>query len=233
MNFMGVVKTALPEVADAAQARAAARRLLESGVDGIKLFVSSPSKGTIPEAAIAAAADEAHRAHKPVFVHPNNAADVLSALRGGADIVGHTTPASGAWDDALLHAMKERNVALTPTLTLWQYYLRHDRASTQQKTVDTALGQLRAWIAVDGDVLFGTDLGAVDYDPAPEFALMRQAGMSFRQILASLTTVPAARFGEGKRLGRVAAGYLADLAVLKDVEAFTVSRVVCNGVISR
>jgi imidazolonepropionase-like amidohydrolase len=40
--------------------------------------------------------------------------------------------------------------------------------------------------------------------------------MSFQQILASLTVVPAERFGESEQLGRIAAGLLADLVVLKD-----------------
>lgn len=48
-------------------------------------------------------------------------------------------------------------------------------------------GQLRAGIASGGTVLFGTDLGAVDPDPSEEHVLMAQAGMSFSQILASLT----------------------------------------------
>ena len=45
---------------------------------------------------------------------------------------------------------------------------------------------------------------------------MAQAGMSFRQILASLTTAPAERFGKSKQLGRVAVGFQADLTVLKN-----------------
>jgi len=45
---------------------------------------------------------------------------------------------------------------------------------------------------------------------------MAEAGMSFRQILASLTTAPAERFGESKQLGRIAAGQKADLVVLTD-----------------
>ena len=45
---------------------------------------------------------------------------------------------------------------------------------------------------------------------------MAQAGMSFQQILASLTTAPAERFGDSKQRGRIAAGFEADLVVLKD-----------------
>jgi imidazolonepropionase-like amidohydrolase len=110
--------------------------------------------------------------------------------------------------------MKDRRVALTPTLTLWKYYMRHDRLSAQEKIANTEVTQLRAWAAAGGTVLFGTDLGAVEYDPSEEYALMAEAGMNFRQILASLTTAPAERFGDADKLGRIAAGLQADLVVL-------------------
>jgi imidazolonepropionase-like amidohydrolase len=45
---------------------------------------------------------------------------------------------------------------------------------------------------------------------------MSEAGMSFRQILASLTTAPADRFGESQRLGRIASGFQADIVAFKD-----------------
>jgi imidazolonepropionase-like amidohydrolase len=223
LGMMGVMKLPAPEVADAAQAAAAARKLLEAGVDGIKLFASAPRSTPLSESAFRAAVDEAHRAGKPVFVHPNNATDVLTAVRGGVDIIAHTTPHSGPWDGALLAAMKEHRVALTPTLTLWKYYMRHDRLSALEQVTNTEVAQLRAWLAVGGEVLFGTDLGAVEYDPSEEYALMAQAGMSFRQILASLTTAPAQRFGDAEKFGRVAAGLQADLAVFEKDPAANVS----------
>lgn len=216
-GIMGLMKTPMPEVSDAGQAAAAARKLLDDGVDGIKLFASSPRGVSLPQDAIQAAVNEAHRLGKPVFVHPNTGADVLTAVRAGVDVIGHTTPHSGPWDEALLTAMQERRVALTPTLTLWKYYLRHDRISAQEQCVRTMLGQLRAWLACGGTVLFGTDLGAVEYDPTEEYALMAQAGMSFPQILDSLTTAPAARFGESRQLGRIAPGLQADLAVFQNL----------------
>ena len=226
LGIMGVMKTPMPEAGDAAQAAAAARKLLDEGVDGIKLFISSPSKAAIPESAIQAAANEAHAKGKPVFAHPNSDTDVLAAVQGGVDVIGHTTPRSGPWDKTILTTMQERHVALTPTLTLWKYYARHDRISAQELSTNTAVGQLRAWLTNGGTVLFGNDLGAVDYDPSEEYALMAASGMSFRQILASLTTAPAERFGESKKLGRIAPGLEADLVVLredpsKNLQAFT------------
>jgi imidazolonepropionase-like amidohydrolase len=216
LSIMGFMKLSAPEVADSAQASKASRALLESGVDGIKIHLQlpPPPNPPFPESAVSAAVSEAHRLGKPVFVHPNNGADVLSALRAGVDVIAHTTPRSGPWDETILAAAKERRAALTPTLTLWKYYLRHDRISVQEEIANAAIGQLRGWLAAGGRVLFGNDLGAVEYDPMEEYALMSKAGMSFPQILASLTTEPAEQFGESKQLGRIAVGLQADLVVL-------------------
>jgi imidazolonepropionase-like amidohydrolase len=207
LRAMGVVETPLPEITEAAQAAAHARRLIEQGADGIKLFASTPRGTPLPSGAIAAAAGEAHRAGKPVFVHPNTSDDIATALGEGADVIAHTTPRSGPWN------VDPRGAALTPTLALWKFFLRHDRASVQEQMVRTAIDQLRAWIERGGAVLFGTDLGAVDPDPAEEYALMAKAGMSFRDILASLTTTPASRFGGAARL---VAGAPADVVVFDD-----------------
>jgi len=72
-----------------------------------------------------------------------------------------------------------------------------------------------AWVDAGGKVLVGNDLGAVDYEPAEEYTLMAEAGMSVRQILASLTTAPAERFGAASHLGRIAPGLTADLVVIR------------------
>jgi N-acetylglucosamine-6-phosphate deacetylase len=46
---------------------------------------------------------------------------------------------------------------------------------------------------------------------------MEEAGMSFSQVLASLATAPAERFGESKRLGRIAPGFQADLVAFRSL----------------
>lgn len=94
--------------------------------------------------------------------------------------------------------------------------MRHDRLSAQRQLVETAVDQLRDWVARGGAVLFGTDVGAVDSDPSEEYASMAEAGMGFRQILASLTAAPAERFGDSGKLGRIAVGLQGDLVVLKE-----------------
>jgi imidazolonepropionase-like amidohydrolase len=211
LNILGTMPRETPRttIENAEQAASFARRLLDSGVDGIKLHsISDPS-------ILAGAVAEAHRSGKPVFCHPAADADgLLAAVRSGVDVVAHTTPWTGPWDAALVKEMRERNVALIPTLTIWRYLRRHDRLSSQEQVTGTTVGQLRAWHTAGGTLLFGTDAGAVPDDPSEEYALMAEAGLSFRDILASLTTAPAQRFGD-KDAGRIAPGLRADLVVLK------------------
>ncbi|HJW93795.1 MAG TPA: amidohydrolase family protein [Thermoanaerobaculia bacterium] len=168
LRIMGVMNFPAPETVP-----------VDTTADGIKLFISDE------QVAIAA------RTGKPVFVHPNNTSDVRSALRNGANVIAHTTPFSDPWDDVVL----DRRVALTPTLALREFYARHDRISTRENVRRASIAQLQQWIAKGGLVLFGTDLGAVDPDPSPEYQLMSEAGMSFEQIVASLTTTPRDFFG--------------------------------------
>ena len=52
-----------------------------------------------------------------------------------------------------------------------------------------------------------------DFDPTDEYVFMQRAGLSYAQILAALTTAPAARFGAA-RSGRLAPGLDADVVVL-------------------
>jgi imidazolonepropionase-like amidohydrolase len=78
------------------------------------------------------------------------------------------------------------------------------------------IGELHAFSQAGGEVLFGTDVGYTDhFDTALEFTLMSRAGMSWQQIMASLTTNPARTFGYSGHSGRIATEMDADLTVLK------------------
>ena len=237
LDITGAMHVKLPEVAGAADARAAARALLDAGVDGIKLYAQTwaPPIVVMPPDAVRGAVDEAHRRGKLAFAHPSNRDGLLNAVRGGVDILVHTTPQMGPWNDALVDEMIAARVTLIPTLKLWRYELRHDRESIRDQFAGVGVGQLRAWRQRRGAVIFGTDVGYMnDYDPTDEYLLMKEAGMTSRDILASLTTVPAERFGASSRAGRVAAGLDADLVVLAadpaaDVRAFATVRHTIRG----
>lgn len=232
VDILGYMRTEITEISNPEEATAASKKLLDAGTDGIKLYAATwfPPFVELQQSTIEAAAAETHRRDKLLFVHPTKSEALLASVRGGADIIVHTTPQSGPWDDTVLTAMKEKHIALIPTLKLWSYELRNEPISAQERFVQTGIGQLRAWATSGGVVLFGTDVGYMsDYDPTDEYIFMGQAGMSYRQILASLTTAPAERFRESTQRGRIAPGLAADLVVLgedpaKDVRAFAAVR---------
>ena len=104
--------------------------------------------------------------------------------------------------------------------------LPQEQANLEQG-MNRAAEQLNAFSLAGGDVLFGTDVGyTAQFDTSEEFKWMSRAGMSYQQILASLTTNPTRRFGFSTRSGRIAKGFDADLVVLRadpsrDVAAFS------------
>ena len=127
----------------------------------------------------------------------------------------HTAPGMETWSDSLVRRLVKAGVAVVPTLKLWRYEARSARLAFSRPFVQAGVDQLRAFHRAGGIVLFGTDVGYVlDYETAEEFALMAQAGLDFTDILASLTTNPARRFGYEKTAGRIAPGMEADLVVL-------------------
>ena len=229
LGFMPHERVQLPRVADAAEAAGIARKRLDDGADGVKLYVAFPGRngGAMSDSLIEAVVKESHSRGKPVFTHPTTAEGLMASVRAGVDVLAHTTPQSGPWNESILGAMSQARVALIPTLSFWRYQVRHERISVADGLEETAIGQLRSWVGAGGAVLFGTDLGWVTvYDPTTEYVNMAKAGMTFRQILASLTTAPAERFGVSNQLGRIAPGLAADLTVLrndptKDIRALT------------
>ena len=167
----------------------------------MKLFTGSWASRTsivvMPLEVVRAAVDAAHRRGRFVIAHPSNSAGARAAIEGGVDILAHTFPTEldrRPWDRALPGMMRERGMALVPTLKLFPYELK--KVDLPPAVVATVLGngqaQLRAFAELGGQVLFGTDVGYMtDYDPTDEYVFMQAAGLSYARILASLTTAPA------------------------------------------
>jgi imidazolonepropionase-like amidohydrolase len=219
-----ILPARLPEAESAAAVVAIVETALDRGAEGIKLFTGSwatpRSIVVMPVEMVRAATDAAHRRGRFVIAHPSNSAGARAAIEGGVDILAHTFPAGPdrqPWDRALPGMMRERGMALIPTLKLWPYELAKAGAPAEATRVVLGNGQaqLKAFIDLGGQVLFGTDVGYMtEYDPTDEYVYMQQAGLSYAQILAALTTAPAARFGGTSRTGRLTPGFAADVVVL-------------------
>jgi imidazolonepropionase-like amidohydrolase len=222
----------LPDFETPEQATALARARLDEGADAIKIFqgawVSQEKVVAMPLELVKAVAAVAHARGKLLLAHPSDTAGLSSAIEGGVDVLTHVVETPGDVDPSIVAEMRKRHMAVIPTLKLFAH----------NRNVDQLLAQLRAYSEAGIPILFGTDVGFVtDYDPAQEYRLMDRAGLNFPEILAALTTAPAARYGFGKHKGRVALGMDADLVVLngdpaEDIAAFTdVRYAIRNGAI--
>lgn len=213
----------LPQPATVGEALAVVRKGLDSGADVTKLFLVTPqARGEVkrmsPEIA-AAAARETHQRGKLVLAHPTDALGIRAALDAGVDVIVHTTlDDEKPWDAALVKEMVRNGMSLVPTLTLWRYELQRENvpAPVMDRLIAATLESVQAFAEAGGQILFGTDAGYMPvFDTAEEYVYMSRASLTPMQILASLTTAPAARWKESQKRGRVDAGMEGDLVVLR------------------
>jgi imidazolonepropionase-like amidohydrolase len=211
----------IPDTETPDQAIALVRDHAAKGADGIKLFTGSMQDGdkvaALPLAVAKAAVEEAHSHGMPVFAHPQNLEGVEIAINSGVDVLAHTVPGSPPWTPEFIARLKKANLALIPTLTLWDFEARKIQGTDQEREgwIDKMAAELGAYSKAGGEILFGTDVGYTDhFDTKLEFTLMSRAAMTYQQILASLTTNPARRFKSSGHSGRIANGMDADLVVL-------------------
>lgn len=215
------------EVSTPEEAADRAARQLNRGTNAVKIFAGAivggdigvlPMRLDIAKAVVA----EAHKRGKPAFAHPSNYAGINVAIDAGVDILAHTTATENGshdpygWTPALIARMRARNMAVTPTMTLfeWEAQKIHQKPEVMAQTIKLITSELKDFSAAGGEILFGTDVGYTDaYDTTEEYRLMSGA-LDWRQILASLTTTPASRFGYAAHKGRIAPGMDADLVLL-------------------
>jgi imidazolonepropionase-like amidohydrolase len=198
----------LPTPATAEAARTIVRAQLDGGADAVKLFVGSwVSRGRVlpmPDDIAAAAVAVAGERRRPAFAHPSNLAGLEVALRSGVNVLAHAVEDTTGMTNAHYARMVEQRMAMVPTLHLFD-------GRGQWEIQD----EVRQFARRGGQILFGTDVGYLpDFDHAIEYERMASAGLSWREILASLTTAPAERFAESSQRGRVAIGLAADLVAI-------------------
>lgn len=206
--------------ATAEEAVSQVQQNMDSGADILKIFASSwiaRGKALSMDMNVAtAAAAEAHRRGKLVFAHPSNVSGLEVALAAHVDVLAHAIDDSRGLKSSYFEQMKAAGMSMIPTVKLFG----------RDPFLWEILSEVGWYAREGGQILFGTDVGFLsDYDPTQEYVLMSRAGLTPMQILASLTTAPAARFGESNRRGRIAPGMDADMVALigdpaADVKAF-------------
>lgn len=201
--------------AGAAAASALNRR---AGAEVVKLFTGSyvePATVKPMAPAIARAAVRIARRHGLlVFAHACDRAGLQVALDAGVDVIAHV-PDTAEGTAPLLREAAAAGRWLVPTLDMFAQTVTRDRAYT-----DPIHASLNLFREEGGRLLFGTDAGYLtDHDPRGELAALEDCGLGVDDVLAMLTTAPAAAFGTGT--GTVAPGQPGDLVLLDTLAAVT------------
>jgi imidazolonepropionase-like amidohydrolase len=222
--------------------RRLARELLKEGADFLKIVASGGgTPGTVqhwpsytPEE-IHAAADVAHRAHKPITAHAMPLEAVRMALDAGVDGIEHVAflgpDGQASYDADVARTMRERGTVVSPTLPVNYRGLEQLQAKaatgplTREETlfVEERLRLRAAYLANFGRLLeqgvrlvASTDAGW-GMTPFGDFPLalelMAQAGMPPTDILTAATGGAADAIGIGASVGALRPGRQADLLV--------------------
>jgi imidazolonepropionase-like amidohydrolase len=214
----------LPELDSVETATRLPAQRLDDGADALKLFTGTflgvGNTAIMRVDFVTAAVGQAHQRDKLAIAHPQSLEGVQAALGGGVDIVAHTAPGQGPWPPALLDDLINRGIVLIPTLMLWRVELSRQNPPVPAAIIDgyerDARGQIASFASRDGTITFGTDVGYIDqYDPTEEYRLLAEAGLTYDQVLASLTTNPA-RVWRDPAAGRLRVGNPGDVVLLAD-----------------
>jgi imidazolonepropionase-like amidohydrolase len=199
----------LPQPDTAAAAIAVVQQNIAMGTDIVKLFVGSYHSPDeiihMPVDIARAAVSEGHRHGQLVFAHPSDLEGFRMAMESGVDVLAHAPSKVDGIDDALIKAMVNRHMAMIPTLKLFS-------GSNHIERIREIVARFHA---VGGTLLFGTDTGFLtDYDVKEEYRQLGLAGLSFHDVLAMLTTSPAAKFKVSAHSGTIRTGNDGDLTIL-------------------
>jgi imidazolonepropionase-like amidohydrolase len=219
-SFMGT------PVADATGAREAVARLVDDGVDWIKVMVTAglstpgagPADQQLPREVIEAVVAAAHRAGLPVAAHAVAGPGVRDAVEAGVDSLEH----GYALDDATIAAMVERGTTYVPTRTVVRLVaegIAVDGVRPPEGVQATArwaeavhTDSIRRAYAAGVTIVAGTDYrhGALPL----EIELLVAAGVAPIDALRAATGA-AARLLRRDDLGTLAIGAKADLVVVR------------------
>jgi imidazolonepropionase-like amidohydrolase len=222
----------------------AMRKLVEervkAGADWIKVFGSRggfenvDGTQTVTFEEMRAIVETAHKLGKRVAIHSYGPSGVRDAVRAGADSVEHGADV----DDETIAEMVKRGTVWVPTIDHNRYYVDAKDEYGFAPGSDVALNDYiarnlesaRRAVKAGVKIAMGSDaVYSMFGQNTRELGWLVKAGMTPSQALASGTTIPAALLEMDKQLGRVAAGYLADLVAIEGDPTTSVDPVI-NGV---
>lgn len=210
-HFLGLEADGETEV------RVAARGQLKAGADCLKIMSTggfmTPGTNRIRAQysvqEIAAAVDEAIRAHVTVAAHGLGTDGIRNAVQAGVNTIEHCRwfgpDMSVAFDETVAHTMAERGIAIVPTLGVAP--LPEQIAGVMQRARDMGV-----------PIAAGTDAGVsnrpFDSLPGELEVMVSDLGFSPLEAIHSATGGAARAIGVADRVGTLQAGRAADMLVV-------------------
>jgi imidazolonepropionase-like amidohydrolase len=195
---------------------------ISKGADLIKIYADyrwgrdGKAMPTFTVDEIAAATSIAKNSGRPTVAHASTKEGMRRSILGGVSTIEH----GDEGDDEIFKLMKERDVALCPTLAAGEAILQYNgwkknsdpepvRIANKKKSFQSALKN-------GVKICMGGDVGVFAHgDNAREMELMVEYGMKPLDVLRSATSVNADVFGYGDKFGRIQKGLLADIVAVQ------------------
>jgi imidazolonepropionase-like amidohydrolase len=206
------------------------RTQISKGADLIKIYADyrwgrdGQSAPTFSVEEILAATALANSSGRLTVAHASTKEGMRRAVMGGVATVEH----GDEGDDEIFRLMKEKHVALCPTLAAGEAILQY---SGWKKNIDAEPSRIadkkksfQSALKNGVTICMGGDVGVFSHgDNAREMELMVEYGMKPLEVLRSATSVNADVFGYGEKTGRIKKGLLADIIAVKGDPSKTIS----------
>jgi imidazolonepropionase-like amidohydrolase len=184
-----------------------------------------PTRPTLSQAELTAGVAAAHDAGRKVAVHASSPEGMRRAILAGADTIEHGYGGT----DEIFRLMKQRGVALCPTLAASEAYARYfENWNGEEPAPESVQENRRAFQAAmkaGVTMCMGGDVGVFTHGQNwLEMDAMQRAGMRADQVMIAATSANARIFGLDDR-GEVRSGKLADLVAVEGDPTRNVSAV--------
>ena len=201
-----------------------------SASGGVMSFSTAAGAQQYSDEELDAIVDEAHRAGLRVAAHAHGDAGIRACIRAGVDCIEHGSMAS----DETVSLMAEKGTFLVGTCALADHMAIDRIHPILQKKAAEIFPQARQMlakaIAAGVKIACGSDAPAIPHgSQADELIAMVDRGMTPMQALRAATMTSAELIEREHDLGRLAAGYLADVIAVpgNPSEDITVTKNVC------
>jgi imidazolonepropionase-like amidohydrolase len=219
----------------------AARRQIGRGADVVKVYADyrwgpgGETRPTFTEDELRRLGDVARASGRALVAHASSPEGMRRAAMAGAETIEHGDDGT----PEVFRLMARRGVALCPTIAagdaVSQYRGWRKGTEPEPERIRAKRASVRAALAAGVPMCVGSDVGVFTHgDNARELELMVDYGVPLVQTLRAATSGNARLLHVDDRLGRVRAGYLADLIAVagdptRDVGALRRVRLVMQG----